>query len=95
MAYHLIITSVAEQNVADACVYYETQHEGLSERFLDELQMAFDKIVAHPLYYSFISPDHHFRDIKIIKFPFVVIYEIVENAVIVIAVFNTHRKPLV
>lgn len=96
MAYNLIITATAEDHILNACNYYETQQAGLSERFLTELHTAYKKISSNPQHYSYISPkpDDKYRDIKLYKFPFVVIYEINENDVIVIAVFNTYRKPM-
>jgi plasmid stabilization system protein ParE len=94
--YNLIITAVAEKHIVSACNYYETQQSGLSERFLAELQTACKKISANPYLYSYISanPNDKFRDVKLYKFPFVVICEVSENDVIVVAVFNTDRNPL-
>ena len=75
-------------------LYYEEQQDGLSERFLSDLYDAYINIAAHPHYYSFISSDKKIRDLKLKHFPFVVIYEIIHQQVIVIDVFNTHRKPI-
>ncbi len=94
MNYRLIVTTVAEQNVLDACLYYEAQQHGLADRFLTELLVAYEKIITHPLYYSFISSEYKFRDIKLHHFPFVVIYEINDEEVIVLSVFNTNREPI-
>ena len=95
MNYNLIITATAEDNILNACFYYDTQQIGLSERFLAELETAYDKISSNPDHYSYVSsnPDDKYRDIKLYKFPFVIIYEVRGDDVIVIAVFNTHRKP--
>jgi len=94
MSYNLIVTTVAEQQTDDACNYYEEQQAGLAERFLSELYDTYLKIADHPEYYGIISPNDELRDIKLHSFPYVVIYEIQSNDVIVIAVFNTYRKPL-
>jgi hypothetical protein len=92
--YDIIITEVAERHTEDACFYYEEQQTGLAERFLSELYITYQYIAAHPEYYSFISSDKKFRDIKLKHFPFVVIYEIRHHQVVVIDVFNTHRRPI-
>jgi plasmid stabilization system protein ParE len=94
--YNLIITTVAEEHILSACNYYETQQIGLSARFLAELKAVYKKISANPQLYSYISsnPSDRYRDVKLHKFPVVVIYEINENDVIVVAVFNTDRKPI-
>ena len=94
MSYKLIVTDTAEQHVIKACVYYEEQQPGLSQRFLSELYNAYKMIAEHPEYSGYISPTDKYRDTKIYKFPFVVIYEIRDNEIIVVAVFNTHKKPL-
>ena len=96
MKYNLIVTTVAEEHILSACSYYEAQQSGLSERFLAELNTVYKKISSNPQLYSYISsnPNDKFRDIKLYKFPVVVIYEIKENDIIVVAVFNTDRKPI-
>jgi len=94
VSYQLIVTATAEQHVLDACLYYEEQQLGLSERFLSELHTAYTKIAEHPEYYGYISSGNEYRDIKLHKFPYVVIYETWNDKVIVIAVFNTYRKPV-
>ena len=96
MSYNLIVTAVAEDHILNACDYYETQQPGLSDRFLAELQSVYKKRSSNPQYYSYISthPGDQYRDVSLYKFPFVVIYEISDEDVIVIAVFNTHRKPM-
>lgn len=95
MTYNLVITADAEKDIIDACNYYEEQMDGLSDRFLMEINNAYGRILENPLYYSYISSKKKdkFRDIKINNFPFVIIFEIVRNAIIVNAVFNTNRRP--
>ena len=92
MNYALIVTTRAEQHTIDACIYYEEQQPGLGERFLDELYISYKKIADHPQYYGFISSKDKYRDIRLHTFPYIVIYEINNNEVIVIDVFNIHKK---
>jgi hypothetical protein len=49
----------------------------------------------HPQHYSAIAEDplNILRDVKIPKFPFVVVYEITGNNIIVYAVHNTWKDP--
>ncbi len=93
MIYNLIVTEIAELHLLETCTYYEAQLQGLSERFLSELEDAFKRIADHPHYYSFIATQNVYRDISLNKFPYTVIYQIHNNDVIVVDVFNTHRKP--
>lgn len=94
MIFNLIVTEIAELHVVETCLYYEEQQPGLSERFLNELENAYKKIAEHPQYYSYISSKDGYRDVCLNKFPYVVIYQIHENDVIVVDVFNTHRQPI-
>jgi hypothetical protein len=47
----------------------------------------------HPEHYSYINEDYHriLRDVKLNKFPFVIVYEIAKNEVIIYAVHNTYK----
>ena len=94
MTYNLIITEIAELHALEAAIYYEEQQIGLSERFLSELEDVYKKIAEHPQYYSYISLQEVYRDISLDKFPYVVIYQVYNNDVIVVDVFHTNRKPL-
>jgi toxin ParE1/3/4 len=91
--YNLRITNNAELHVLEACMYYEGEQIGLSERFLSELEDAYNKIAEHPQYYSFIAQQTVYRDICLNKFPYTIVFQIYNQDVIVIDVFNTHRKP--
>lgn len=95
MSYNIIITEVAELHVLQACLYYKEQQHGLSERFLLELGDAYNKIAKHPQYYSYIATQNIYRDIKLHRFPHVIIFQIHKNDIIVVDVFNTHRKPII
>ena len=90
--YNLIITEKAESHIVAAATYYEEQLPGLSERFIAELKVAYLKIGANPQHYSYIFKNQKYRDVKLSKFPYVVIFEIDNKDVIVLAVLNTHQE---
>ena len=93
MPYTLIIRDVAVEEVKDAYLYYERTSDGLGERFLSELRKRYSEISENPQFYSFIDSKKSIRDIKVRHFPFQVIYEIIENTVVVFSVFNSHQDP--
>ena len=95
MAYNLIITPRASLDVVDACLYYESLQQGLSDRFLSELLAAYNKVRENPQHYSFISSKrkNKLRDIRVKDFPYLVVFDITDDTVTVYAVFNSHRKP--
>ena len=87
MRYQLKVSLTAYRETDDAFFYYETQSTGLGERFLKSVEEAYSKLVEHPQFYSFINENKLIRDIKVKAFPFVIIYQIVENTVLVIKSF--------
>ncbi len=94
-AYKLLITNDAVFDALDATNYYRSVQLGLEDRFLAELKDAYTKISENLQYYGFISSKgrKRFRKIKLNKFPFVVIFNIVDNTVTVVSVFNTKQNP--
>ena len=93
MPYTLIIREEALEEMKDAYLYYERAQSGLGERFLSELQKRYDEILEHPQFYGFIDAGKKIRDVNVKHFPYQVVYEIVENAVIVFSVFNSYQNP--
>ena len=78
-------------DMQQAFVWYEEQKKDLGYFFLDELEDCFQKICNAPLNYSSVTP--HFRKIKLNKFPYLIIYEIESDNVIINSVRHTGRKP--
>ncbi len=93
MRYQLKVSSTAYKEIDDAYAYYEEQSPGLGERFLKSLEESYSKLSQTPQYFSYILNDKNIRDTKIKTFPFVIIFQIVGNSVLVLRVFNTNRNP--
>ena len=95
MPYTLIIKQGARQDILDAFLYYEEQQAGLGEQFLAEVAASNNRIVANPEYYGFIATKQHrgLRRLNMNTFPYIIIYEIENDRIVVYAVHNTHQKP--
>ena len=93
MPYTLIIREEALEEMKDAFLYYERAQTGLGERFLFELEKKFSEIQEHPQFYGFIDIHQKMRDLKVKHFPYQIVYEIIENAVVVFSVFNSYQNP--
>lgn len=93
MQYDLLISPIAFKEANAAYNYYEKKQIGLGERFIKSLKESYYKLSLNPQYYSYIKSKTDVRDIKIKDFPFLVIYQIIEDRVLVLRVFNTNRKP--
>ena len=93
MACKLIIKEEAVVDTVEAYLYYEGKTTGLGEKFLKSLQARYDQISHNPGHYSFIDKRKKLRDVKIKRFPYVVIYDFNGNEVTVYSVHNSHKKP--
>ena len=74
----------------EAYDWYEEQRQGLGEEFIKELDSRFDKLQSHPEYFGKIKKN--FRQISLKRFPYVIVFEIIKNEVVVFAVFHTKRN---
>jgi plasmid stabilization system protein ParE len=92
MPYDLIIKAGASQDTTNAYLYYEGEKDGLGERFLAALKACYEKILENPEYYSFISPKGSLRDVKIKGYPYVVVYDVEADEVIIYSIHNSYKK---
>jgi ParE toxin of type II toxin-antitoxin system, parDE len=93
MAYRLIIRKAAAKDTAEAFDYYESRQPGLGNRFLAAVLERYNDISENPRYYGFIDEKHCIRDVKLRHFPYLVVYEIEKDAVIIYAVHSAYRHP--
>ena len=75
----------------DAYDWYEHKSKGLGEIFLSELNNCYQKIEVQPTFYG--KTKKNFRQIRLKRFPYVVVYEILNSEVVVFAVFHTSKNP--
>lgn len=91
MKYTLEIKEEAVHDMQEAYDYYEERKPGLGERFLDTLETYIERVQKHPLHYQIrIKP---YREALIKDFPYLIIYEIEENNIIIYAIFSTWKNP--
>jgi hypothetical protein len=91
MKYSLEIKDEANLETIEAYLYYEGKRTGLGEEFLEHLDTYFDRITANPKHFP--KKRKPYREAFIKRFPFLIIYEIEKNKVIVYSVFNTWQNP--
>jgi hypothetical protein len=93
MSYKVLVKQEAYNEALAAYLYYEEVQVGLGERFLAGLEWHLDDLSKNPQYYSILQADklRVLRDVQIKKFPFLIIFEITRDEVIVYAIHNTHR----
>jgi plasmid stabilization system protein ParE len=90
MSHPLIVRPEAEEDMAEGRDWYEGQREGLGAEFLTAVDDVFDRIRETPELYA---PEHKsVRRASMSRFPYIVYYRIVGEAVEVIAVQHGSRS---
>ncbi len=84
-------STVAEDEMEDATLYYEQAMPGLGEQFRAEVERAARQLGQMPLLWPEIWP--HVRRCLLSRFPYALIYAVEADYVFVIAVAHQHRKP--
>jgi toxin ParE1/3/4 len=81
----------ARAEFLESVVYYESQQAGLGQRFLEAVAEAVRRIQSHPNMYRLVG--QAWRQCRIPKFPFGIVYRVKNRRIEVIAVMHLHRKP--
>ncbi len=71
--------------------WYESKAAGLGDDLLEALGAAFNSIREMPLSWPVLGKG--FRRFLLHRFPFGVIYKVMEDSVFIVAVMHTSRKP--
>ncbi|WP_290794847.1 hypothetical protein [Flavihumibacter sp. UBA7668] len=91
MVYELEIRPLATIEIVEAFDWYELQREGLGMEFLAELQQFYFSLLRNPHSYSFYEMP--VRQGKIERFPYTVVFEVIETTIVVFSVFMTSKDP--
>ena len=81
----------AEKEFNQAIDYYEDLQENLGLEFAQEIFDAIQRITKYPLAWQSMTSET--RRCLTNRFPFGIIYQIVEKQIVVIAVMHLHKKP--
>ena len=91
MAYRLKLREGARKDLFQAFGWYERQKPGLGTELISEIEAAFALLIKTPE--AFPKKKKHLREYNLKIFPYVIIYMIQKNEVIVFAIFHTHLNP--
>jgi hypothetical protein len=92
MSWSISYSSQAQADVRVVFRYYKNISEALGKYFLRELKIAEKAMLNTPEGFQIRFFDR-VRGYPLKKFPFLVLYVVIENAVYVMAVFNTNQSP--
>ena len=87
----IIFLEEAQIELDEAIEYYNTELPGLGADFLNEILNTLDRIANfqnawHPL-------SKNTRRCQTARFPYGLIYSVLENEILIISVSNLHREP--
>ena len=86
MVFNLKILPLAEKEIDESIKFYESRCKGLGKQFLSYLKSYLKVLKANPELFE-IKKKPYYRELPLVKFPFVIIYEIIENDIIIHSVF--------
>ena len=92
MIFNIEISKLAYFELDEAVAFYESRKKGLGKEFMAYLKGYISILKTHPELFP-IKRKNIFRELPLKKFPFVIIYEIIENDVIIYSFFHTSRNP--
>jgi plasmid stabilization system protein ParE len=89
--YKIEISTLAEEEYSSAYTYYEDQQHGLGEKFEKEAEHLIDKLKVNP--FLFQRKYKYYREANLKRFPYFIVYEIIDNTIIIHSFFHAHRNP--
>ena len=81
----------AEIEMLEASIYYESQAAYLGDDFLDIVEAAVTEIAETPEIWPEIDPGIRRRVLR--RFPYSVLYQIINEEIIIVAVMHHKQKP--
>lgn len=93
MTQRLVLEPAAEHDLADALAWYDAHAPGLGSGFLRAVGEVFELIERAPLHYRLERGD--VRKAIVARFPYVVLFVDLTEALSVVAVFHTSRDPAI
>ena len=87
----LIIAPEAEEDISEACAWYELQRTGLGEEFLSCVDACIEAIRRTPNMHAVVHEDYRRGLVR--RFPYAVFYEHAEGTVTIYGVFHASRDP--
>jgi toxin ParE2 len=85
------LLEIAQIELDEAVSYYDSESAGLGKVFLLEVLSALERIRQYPNAWHPLSANT--RRCRTRRFPFGIIYQVLENEILVVAVSNLHRAP--
>ena len=82
----------SEAEIENANVWFEDQLQGLGDRFIVKLELLDARLAENPLLYQVLEPPDSRRRLTH-RFPYALLYRVLDNEVAVLACFHHHQRP--
>jgi len=92
----LRILADAEGEIREAALWYEDHRPGLGGKFLDSVDDIMERIARNPQQFSRYEGkelSRDFRRARLPDFPYLAVFQIRQNEILVVAVAHTSREP--
>lgn len=83
--------SPAEQEMTHAALYYDAASMGLGDDFLDDVQLAIDRLCEYP--HAGVEVAAGLRRMLLHRFPLSLIYSVETSMILIVAVAHHGRNP--
>ncbi len=90
MGFSLKINSSAQLDFKSAIDWYESKQFSLGKRFFNDFENTLNRIQSNPYIFRL---ENNYRNALLDIFPYLVIFEIDDQEIIILGVFNTHQNP--
>jgi plasmid stabilization system protein ParE len=91
MSFRLEVRDRASNEFIEGYLWYENQRDGLGEEFHDEVQEHFDFLRERPE--GFAKWRGPYKKINLKRFPYVIVFRVAKDTVVVFSVFHNKRDP--
>ncbi len=87
----IIFLEEAKYELDEAIKFYDLQSLGLGQQFLQEALNTLDRVASFPQAWHSLSENT--KCCQTARFPYGLIYSILESEILIISVSNLHREP--
>lgn len=93
MNYHSLFSIQALKQLDEIILWYEGQSQQATDHFIEDLDRMIQKVCLTPFLYRNLRKDY--REIKMKKFPYYIIYRANKNKkeVLILRIYHTSRNP--
>ncbi len=92
MEYNILVFPRAEKEISQAVFWYESQQKHVGRKLIKSINDSFLRIRKNP--YLFPISKINFRKVPLDGFPYLIIYQVVDNQILIQSLFNTYQDPV-